>query len=59
MDLIPTFLLRFLLLACSLPPGAVSLRTALRKSAGSSTLLFPLTRVGSARLGCAQGSAER
>lgn len=32
MDLISTFLLHFLLLACSLPPGAVSLRTALRKS---------------------------
>ncbi|XP_059132731.1 pikachurin [Peromyscus eremicus] len=32
MDLTPTFLLRFLLLACSLPLNAVSLRTALRKS---------------------------
>ncbi|KAL1783832.1 pikachurin isoform X2 [Sigmodon hispidus] len=32
MDLIPTFLLRLLLLACSLPPSAVSLRTSLRKS---------------------------
>nr|AAI50711.1 EGF-like, fibronectin type III and laminin G domains [Mus musculus] len=32
MDLISTFSLHFLLLACSLPPGAVSLRTALRKS---------------------------
>ncbi|XP_049995021.1 pikachurin isoform X3 [Alexandromys fortis] len=35
MDLIPTSLLCFLLLACSLPPGAgaVTLQTALRKSA--------------------------
>nr|XP_048284827.1 pikachurin isoform X2 [Myodes glareolus] len=32
MDLIPTSLLCFLLLACSLPPGAVTLQTALRKS---------------------------
>ncbi|CAO2592424.1 Egflam [Lemmus lemmus] len=32
MDLIPTFLLCFLLLACSLPSGAVTLQTALRKS---------------------------
>ncbi|XP_038177503.1 pikachurin isoform X2 [Arvicola amphibius] len=32
MDLIPTSLLCFLLLACSLPTGAVTLQTALRKS---------------------------
>uniref|UniRef100_E0CXM4 EGF-like, fibronectin type III and laminin G domains n=1 Tax=Mus musculus TaxID=10090 RepID=E0CXM4_MOUSE len=37
MDLISTFSLHFLLLACSLPPGAVSLRTALRKSGGTSS----------------------